>query len=71
MIREKKLSNQRNHQRDGVLPKFFLNAVPRLTAEYKKLAKKQGIELQHPKPLLAGMWIEETVMETFVTAGNF
>ena len=27
----------------------FLNAVPRLTAEYKKLAKEQGIELQHPK----------------------
>lgn len=58
MIREKKLKV--TNEITNVMEYYqssFLNAVPRLTAEYKKLAKKQGIELQHPKPITMGMWI--------------
>ena len=58
MIREKKLKV--TNEITNVMEYYqssFLNAVPRLTAEYKKLAKEQGIELQHPKPITMGMWI--------------
>ena len=58
MIREKKLKE--TNEITNVMEYYqssFLNAVPRLTAEYKKLAKEQGIELQHPKPITMGMWI--------------
>ena len=58
MIREKKLKV--TNEITNVMEYYqssFLNAVPRLTAEYKKLAKEQGIELEHPKPITMGMWI--------------
>lgn len=58
MIREKKLKV--TNEITNVMEYYqssFLNAVPRLTAEYKKLAREQGIELQHPKPITMGMWI--------------
>ena len=58
MIREKKLKV--TNEITNVMEYYqssFLNAVPRLTAEYKKLAKEQGIELGHPKPITMGMWI--------------
>ncbi|QQC35700.1 phosphoenolpyruvate carboxylase [Streptococcus oralis] len=58
MIREKKLKV--TNEITNVMEYYqssFLNAVPRLTAEYKKLAKEQAIELQHPKPITMGMWI--------------
>ena len=58
MIREKKLKV--TNEITNVMEYYqssFLNAVPRLTAEYKKLAKEQGIELKHPKPITMGMWI--------------
>ena len=58
MIREKKLKV--TNEITNVMEYYqssFLNAVPRLTAEYKKLSKEQGIELQHPKPITMGMWI--------------
>ena len=58
MIREKKLKV--TNEITNVMEYYqssFLNAVPRLTAEYKKLAKEQGIKLQHPKPITMGMWI--------------
>lgn len=58
MIREKKLKV--TNEITNVMEYYqssFLNAVPRLTAEYKKLAKEQGIELQNPKPITMGMWI--------------
>ncbi|RSJ70626.1 Phosphoenolpyruvate carboxylase [Streptococcus oralis subsp. dentisani] len=58
MIREKKLKV--TNEITNVMEYYqssFLNAVPRLTAEYKKLAKEQGVELQHPKPITMGMWI--------------
>ncbi|MGX7073926.1 phosphoenolpyruvate carboxylase [Falseniella ignava] len=58
MIREKKLKV--TNEITNVMEYYqssFLNAVPRLTAEYKKLAKEQGIELKHPKLITMGMWI--------------
>ena len=58
MIREKKLKV--TNEITNVMEYYqssFLNAVPRLTAEYKKLAKEKGIELQNPKPITMGMWI--------------
>lgn len=58
MIREKKLKV--TNEITNVMEYYqssFLNAVPRLTAEYKKMAKEQGIELEHPKPITMGMWI--------------
>ena len=58
MIREKKLKV--TNEITNVMEYYqssFLNAVPRLTAEYKKMAKEQGIDLQHPKPITMGMWI--------------
>lgn len=58
MIREKKLKV--TNEITNVMEYYqssFLTAVPRLTAEYKKLAKEQGIELKHPKPITMGMWI--------------
>ncbi len=58
MIREKKLKV--TNEITNVMEYYqssFLNAVPRLTAEYKKLAERQGIKLYHPKPITMGMWI--------------
>ena len=58
MIREKKLKV--TNEITNVMEYYnssFLNAVPRLTTEYKKLAESQGIQLQDPKPITMGMWI--------------
>ena len=58
MIREKKLKV--TNEITNVMEYYqssFLNAVPRLTAEYKKLADRQGIKLRHAKPITMGMWI--------------
>ncbi|MFT0806648.1 phosphoenolpyruvate carboxylase [Streptococcus hohhotensis] len=58
MIREKKLKV--TNEITNVMEYYnssFLKAVPHLTAEYKRLAKKQGLELKHPKPITMGMWI--------------
>ena len=35
----------------------FLQAVPNLMLEYKRLAKQQGIDLKQAKPITMGMWI--------------
>ena len=35
----------------------FLQAVTNLTEEYKRLAKKHGIDLKNPTPITMGMWI--------------
>lgn len=58
MIREKKLKV--TNEITNVMEYYnssFLNAVPRLTTEYKKLAENHGIHLQHPRPITMGMWI--------------
>lgn len=58
MIREKKLKV--TNEITNVMEYYnssFLNAVPRLTTEYKKLAESHGIHLQHPRPITMGMWI--------------
>ena len=58
MIREKKLKV--TNEITNVMEYYnssFLKAVPHLTAEYKHLAKKHGLELKHPKPITMGMWI--------------
>ena len=58
MIREKKLKV--TNEITNVMEYYnssFLKAVPHLTAEYKRLAKKHGLELKHPKPITMGMWI--------------
>ena len=49
MIREKKLKV--TNEITNVMEYYnssFLKAVPHLTAEYKRLAKKHGLELKHP-----------------------
>ena len=58
MIREKKLKV--TNEITNVMEYYnssFLKAVPHLTAEYKRLAKKHGLKLKHPKPITMGMWI--------------
>ena len=58
MIREKKLKV--TNEITNVMEYYnssFLQAVPNLMLEYKRLAKEQGIELQQPKPITMGMWI--------------
>ena len=35
----------------------FLQAVPNLMLEYKRLAKEHGLELEQPRPITMGMWI--------------
>ena len=58
MIREKKLKV--TNEITNVMEYYhssFLKAIPHLTAEYKRLAKKHGLELKHPKPITMGMWI--------------
>ena len=58
MIREKKLKV--TNEITNVMEYYnssFLQAVPNLMLEYKRLAKEQGIELKKPKPITMGMWI--------------
>ena len=42
----------------------FLQAVPNLMLEYKRLAKEHGLELEQPRPITMGMWIGETGRES-------
>ncbi len=63
MIREKKLKV--TNEITNVMEYYnssFLKAVPHLTAEYKRLAKKHGLDLKHPKPITMGCGLVETVM---------
>ena len=58
MIREKKLKV--TNEITNVMEYYnssFLQAVPNLMLEYKRLAKEQGIDLNQPKPITMGMWI--------------
>ena len=58
MIREKKLKV--TNEITNVMEYYnssFLQAVPNLMLEYKRLAKEQGIDLKQAKPITMGMWI--------------
>ncbi|WP_195405503.1 phosphoenolpyruvate carboxylase [Streptococcus constellatus] len=58
MIREKKLKV--TNEITNVMEYYnssFLQAVTNLTEEYKRLAKKHGIDLKNPTPITMGMWI--------------
>lgn len=58
MIREKKLKV--TNEITNVMEYYnssFLQAVTNLTEEYKRLAKKHGIDLKNPIPITMGMWI--------------
>ncbi|MEW4354247.1 phosphoenolpyruvate carboxylase [Streptococcus pneumoniae] len=58
MIREKKLKV--TNEITNVMEYYdssFLQAVPHLTKEYKRLASEKGIELDNPHPITMGMWI--------------
>ena len=58
MIREKKLKV--TNEITNVMEYYnssFLQAIPNLMLEYKRLAKEQGIDLNQPKPITMGMWI--------------
>lgn len=58
MIREKKLKV--TNEITNVMEYYqssFLQAVPHLTAEYKRLAAEKGIELDRVRPISMGMWI--------------
>lgn len=58
MIREKKLKV--TNEITNVMEYYnssFLQAVTNLTEEYKRLAKKYGIDLKNPTPITMGMWI--------------
>ena len=58
MIREKKLKV--TNEITNVMEYYnssFLQAVPNLMLEYKRLAKEHGVELQQPRPITMGMWI--------------
>lgn len=58
MIREKKLKV--TNEITNVMEYYnssFLQAVINLTEEYKRLAKKHGIDLKNPTPITMGMWI--------------
>lgn len=58
MIRDKKLKV--TNEITNVMEYYnssFLQAVPNLMLEYKRLAKEHGLELEHPRPITMGMWI--------------
>ena len=58
MIRDKKLKV--TNEITNVMEYYnssFLQAVPNLMLEYKRLAKEHGVELQQPRPITMGMWI--------------
>ena len=58
MIRDKKLKV--TNEITNVMEYYnssFLQAVPNLMLEYKRLAKEHGLELEQPHPITMGMWI--------------
>ena len=58
MIRDKKLKV--TNEITNVMEYYnssFLQAVPNLVLEYKRLAKEHGLELEQPHPITMGMWI--------------
>ncbi|HEP1358640.1 TPA: phosphoenolpyruvate carboxylase [Streptococcus pyogenes] len=58
IIREKKL--QVKNEIKNVMQYYdgsLIQAVTKLTTEYKNLAQKHGLELDNPKPITMGMWI--------------
>ena len=58
MIRDKKLKV--TNEITNVMEYYnssFLQAVPNLMLEYKRLAKEHGLELKQPRPITMGMWI--------------
>ena len=58
MIRDKKLKV--TNEITNVMEYYnssFLQAVPNLVLEYKRLAKEHGLELKQPHPITMGMWI--------------
>ncbi len=58
MIRDKKL--EVTNEITNVMEYYnssFLQAVPNLMLEYKRLAKEHGLELEQPRPITMGMWI--------------
>lgn len=58
MIRDKKLKV--TNEITNVMEYYnssFLQAVPNLVLEYKRLAKEHGLELEQPNPITMGMWI--------------
>ncbi|HGJ3118191.1 TPA: phosphoenolpyruvate carboxylase [Streptococcus pneumoniae] len=58
MIREKKLkvTNEITNAME-YYNSSFLEAVPHLTTEYKRLAQAHGLNLKQAKPITMGMWI--------------
>lgn len=58
MIRDKKLKV--TNEITNVMEYYnssFLQAVPNLMLEYKRLAKEHGLDLEQPRPITMGMWI--------------
>lgn len=58
IIREKKLKVK--NEITNVIAYYHPSLIPaitKLTAEYKRLAEKKGINLTNPKPITMGMWI--------------
>lgn len=58
IIREKKLKVK--NEITNVMEYYntsLIQAITKLTSEYKGLAAKKGIELDNPKPITMGMWI--------------
>ena len=58
MIRDKKLKV--TNEITNVMEYYnssFLQAVPNLVLEYKRLAKEHDLELEQPHPITMGMWI--------------
>lgn len=58
MIREKKIKVKNEITNvTGYYNSSLINAITRLVINYKRLAKKEGIELKSPHPISMGMWI--------------
>ena len=58
IIREKKLKVK--NEITNVMEYYntsLIQAITKLTAEYKRLAAEKGIDLENPKPITMGMWI--------------
>ncbi|MGT2935817.1 phosphoenolpyruvate carboxylase [Streptococcus castoreus] len=58
IIREKKLKVK--NEITNVMQYYngsLIQAITKLTAEYKSLAQKHGLDLENPKPITMGMWI--------------
>ncbi|MEX2805121.1 phosphoenolpyruvate carboxylase [Streptococcus sp. H31] len=58
IIREKKLKVK--NEITNVMEYYnssLIQAITKLTAEYKKLAAAKGLQLDNPKPITMGMWI--------------